>query len=600
MSQINTASPPPQPWHIYLSRHVERTVVVLLESSWLIVALTILAFWIDGRYIYTNRVRFVLEGWELALVLAKSFFRDLMGSVALIGGVSLLPRRVLSCVRWGVFVLFSLLYWYEATILHQSNLLHGYTTLQSAGGTNPQEAIEYLSSIDIRSLYPSVVVYLLILCGVFLCRRIGISLGRVARSGILCIYLCIWLAVGVLCFFQIKHYTRVVSEAQVILTASSPIERLVWNTYGYMREAEAVAHSLEKLSSVEIGSIEIDEANRLLPADANLVVIVGESLGRRYMHCYGYPLDNTPHLDSLIFTGDMVRYTDAVSPACWTIGSLTRTLSLYDNDRVGDWTDYPTLMSVLGQLYPQVEWMSAQESYGSYVQPLILLANTSSRTRYTSAFSNDDSYRRAYYDEELLPLIPSLDELAQGRACHFYHLMGSHQRYDLRCPAEWSKFVADSIPRDDLSLRERGIIAHYMNSVYYNDYVVSEIIRRYAHTSSMVVYFSDHGEVLYDDPSNPTYASHSLTTGTAEIPLLVYVSPELQRKAPKLYERVKASADYPIMMDTFADALLGILGVKSKYTNPSANFWSDDYDPNRVRIVHGTAPGETLVYKPEQ
>lgn len=178
--------------------------------------------------------------------------------------------------------------------------------------------------------------------------------------------------------------------------------------------------------------------------------------------------------------------------------------------------------------------------------------------------------------------------------------MGSHALYESRYPEGWNKFDASDISRGDLGNAERLVIAQYMNSVYYNDYIVSQIIEHYAHTPTMVVYFSDHGEVLYNDPDNPTYASHAFIPTGVEIPFLVYMSPSLQQMAPNLYERIKASVDYPIMMDTFADALLGILGVKSKYTQPSANFWSEDYDLHRERIIHDVTPGRTLLYKPSR
>lgn len=584
---------PPCNWRERLQNLAQRSTRSLSEGLWLIVALTLLSFWVDGNYVLTNG-----KDSFIVLVLLKSLLRDGIGAIALVGLIGLLPGRVSSWARGICLFVASLLYWYEVTLFQQNNILHGYVALLSAGGTNDQEAVEYLSSIDISRLAIPLLVYALALAFSWsICRlqRKYSSLNLLLnypRVGATMLLVSLMAVVGL----QVKHYVRVGLEAQIVQAASTPIDRFLWNTYGYLRDVEEIARRMAKLSSTDVGEIEIKESERLLPREANLVVIVGESLGRYYMHSYGYPLENTPQIDSLVATGDMVRYTDVISPSWGTIASLTRILSLYDNHRSGDWTDYPTLMMMLRKVYDSVEWKSAQESYGTFVQPLVALVNTSTTTEYVVRFSEGDHSKRCY-DEALLSLINDPAQEGNGQ-CHFFHLMGSHTRYDLRYPSEWAKFNKQDIPRDDLGDSEREVIAHYMNSVYYNDHVVSEIIKRYAHTPSLVVYFPDHGEVLYNDPSSPTYAHHSFISESVEIPLFVYVSPELQRIAPGLYDRVKASADYPIMMDTFAESLLGILGVKSKYTQPSANFWSEGYDQTRPRVFHDVTPGVSKLYEP--
>ena len=55
-----------------------------------------------------------------------------------------------------------------------------------------------------------------------------------------------------------------------------------------------------------------------------VVVVLGESMRRNYMHCYGYPLENTPKQDSLVKTGDLVLFSDAISSAAWTTGRSRR------------------------------------------------------------------------------------------------------------------------------------------------------------------------------------------------------------------------------------------------------------------------------------
>ena len=76
------------------------------------------------------------------------------------------------------------------------------------------------------------------------------------------------------------------------------------------------------MKNIDLG--QLTREDRL--GNASIVVIIGETLRRDYMHCYGYPLSNTPHLDSILKTGDMIRYSNVISPAGNTIESLTKVL----------------------------------------------------------------------------------------------------------------------------------------------------------------------------------------------------------------------------------------------------------------------------------
>lgn len=315
-----------------LDYRIQSFAHTLLSNLWLVVGLTLLAFWVDGNYI--------LSRGEISLVflaLVKSFVRDLVGAVVLVGFLGLLPRKVSVWGRWCCFAFASVLYWYECILFKQSNLLHGYVSLQSAGGTNSREAMEYLGSIQWSNLGFPLVVYLIVLVCCFCCNRLIVRclaslrypiksdpsrspFPRLFRQFSYVLGVVFGACLGGVMFLQFKHYSWAREEAQIFIDASSPVERLVWNTYGYLCDASQIALRMDKLSSVDVGGIEIDEAYRLLPSEANLVIVVGESLGRRYMHSYGYPLPNTPRLDSLIANGDMLRYTDVAH----LVGQLVR------------------------------------------------------------------------------------------------------------------------------------------------------------------------------------------------------------------------------------------------------------------------------------
>ncbi len=98
-------------------------------------------------------------------------------------------------------------------------------------------------------------------------------------------------------------------------------------------------------------------------------------------------------------------------------------------------------------------------------------------------------------------------------------------------------------------------------------------------------YFSDHGESLFDAPNQPQFFGHGLSLkSNVEIPFMVYVSPQLRKEHPELYERILRYKDRPIVNDLFTNSLLGLLGITNKYSNPKLEFFSEGYDETRPRF----------------
>lgn len=568
-----------------------------------------LCLWVDIRYVlYHAEVNGMMA--DIVPMLLKSIMRDTIACLLLLCLLSLCGRGrfrttlLVLCLLSG-----TLLYWTEVFLFSQSGMIYGYAAIQSMAGSNAQEASEYFQTVDLGELIPSALLFLLVASiGMAWTKALGLgeSVNTPPQSenkckcffisgGLSLLLLLPWL------WLQVSHYQRVKEERQVYLAASSPLERFVWNTYGYLEEARVLSRQLAQLSSIKLGAVTREPGKALLPREANIVIIIGETLRRDYMHCYGYDLPNTPRLDSLITVGDVIPYIDAISPACWTIGSLTKILTFANNHSEYDWSNYPTLPSAMRELGYRVVWRSNQESHGTLLQPLVALANTSSTVERTGYFSADDSYRSLHYDEDILALaVDSLGAQSAEGNMYIYHLMGSHQKYSQRFPASWAKFGPDDVKRPELDEDERQVVADYINSIYYNDYVVSSLIKTYSNSPSLVLYFSDHGEMLYDNPNNPTYAGHTLLSKCAEVPFLVYMSPQLRTQAPALYSELAAYKDRPIMLDSFSDALFGLMGLSCKYTSAERNFWGPEYDATRPRVLKGANNQETLVYTKTQ
>jgi len=108
----------------------------------------------------------------------------------------------------------------------------------------------------------------------------------------------------------------------------APVERLYQGTMYCIEDARDLATYTAQLKHIDLGKIERREGMD----SVTVVIIIGESMRRDYMHCYGYPLPNTPKQDSLAKTGDLILFSDVVSSASWTVSSVSQSMSLYTRE----------------------------------------------------------------------------------------------------------------------------------------------------------------------------------------------------------------------------------------------------------------------------
>ncbi|MDO4692203.1 MAG: sulfatase-like hydrolase/transferase [Porphyromonadaceae bacterium] len=83
------------------------------------------------------------------------------------------------------------------------------------------------------------------------------------------------------------------------------------------------------------------------------------------MHSYGYPLENTPNLDSLLAVGAAVQFDDVVSAKPNTQASIAAMISIGESRAGGKWYDAPILLPLLRSAGYYTFGLSAQEKLGS-------------------------------------------------------------------------------------------------------------------------------------------------------------------------------------------------------------------------------------------
>lgn len=212
-----------------------------------------------------------------------------------------------------------------------------------------------------------------------------------------------------------------------------------------------------------------------------------------------------------------------------------------------------------------------------------LYANHSTMHKFTRL--RDSLEDSGILDEELFPLLDeALVDASPDRNFYVLHLMGGHGLYYNRYPYAFHKFKAEDI-RLQIGERYREIVAQYDNALYYNDYIVSEIINRFRDKEALVIYVPDHGEAVYDEGGSIAgHLEENPDRHMIEIPVIFWASRKFRDKYPEKWEAIEDAADRPYRTDDMIHTLMELADIKTEEWNPTKSIINDDFDASRPRF----------------
>lgn len=232
-----------------------------------------------------------------------------------------------------------------------------------------------------------------------------------------------------------------------------------------------------------------------------IIIVIGESATKSRMSLYGYQVKTTPFLDSL-----SPKFLNAISPANLTRFSVPMMLTSATADNFSKFFSSRSLVSELKDCGYQTFWISNQGERGANETFISSIAKEADHRYYL----NEKFYEKVKYDGSF---IESLDVVGFSKLklqAVFLHLAGSHFDYRDRFPVETKLVMGDSVENS------------YDNSIFYTDYVLSELFEKINTDNFIFIYVSDHGEVVDDlkhgHGFSPSYKEEY------EIPLVVYAT----------------------------------------------------------------------------
>ncbi|MDE7153682.1 MAG: phosphoethanolamine transferase [Muribaculaceae bacterium] len=317
----------------------------------------------------------------------------------------------------------------------------------------------------------------------------------------------------------------------------------------------------------------------------NIIMIIGESASRGHLSAYGYPLATSPVVDSM--ADSLFIFTDVIGSSTGTSGNMERIMTFkHDDTTFGDGYRYPLVIDFFRKAGYRTYWLSNQERVGEMSNLSGVLNSRADMIKYVGADNSEDALL-ARYDEALLPeLTEALTDTAQYRFICM-HLLGSHVVYSNRYPPHAAVFTADDLlamerNRGKLTRSMAQTVAEYDNSIRYTDYILGSVIRSVAASEqpSIVLYFSDHGENVYDKPDAPRRDAGAVT-----VPFIIYLNEAYRRQNPELSERLGSTVDIPFSTANVVYPLMTLSGSSAPELYDSTYDFMSDGFTRRVRYV---------------
>ena len=389
---------------------------------------------------------------------------------------------------------------------------------------------------------------------------------------------------------QVEHELNKKDKANLYI----PVYRLAFGLY-----ANGLADTQIDQLEVTSDKIQVDSCSYRVP---NIVLVIGESYNKHHSQLYGYDKATTPRQMALEAEGSLVKYTDVVST--WNLTSFVfkHLFSLYAVGDSGEWCDQPLFPEVFRKAGYHVTFVTnqfepkAKDAVYDFSGGFFLNDPELSQRQFDS--HNTKTHR---FDDGVIKEYDALKDSTIKHNLVILHLMGSHVDYRARYPQKTNTvFTPQMYNRPELSDQQKQILAHYDNSLRYNDSIVAVVTQRFIDKDAVVIYVPDHGEEIFDDSPymygrmQSANIDYRLARNEMEIPFWIWGSPQYRENHPYGWLAIQNAKNRPLMIDALPHLLMYLGGISTPLYREELNVISPKYDEKRPRILKGETDYNTL------
>lgn len=413
--------------------------------------------------------------------------------------------------------------------------------------TNISEAIEYISSIPILIVITGIIIILSFLYILYRFNFKNIFSINIPTLGKRKLYFCfLLLPIGIYyTFFSLFPRTAIIKTA------------IDTNSYFNSTQIYKTArHNILQNLHVE-KNISTDKPH-------TIILVIGESANRDYMHAFNSNLDNTtPWLSS--HRNDFLLYSNAYSCAWNTVPALEHALTEANYYNNKPFNQSVSIIDIAKEAGYKTYWYSNQGKIGIYDTPISLVAETADISHWGTTDTPHD-----------LGLLPYLKNINKNENNFIVlHLIGSHIDYNNRYPQEYQKWTGPNV---------KGRVADYKNSLLYTDKVLQSFFE-YAQQNlnlDAFIYCSDHGA----DPTRSRNANENRILAL-RIPMFIYLSDAYKTTNPDITQNLSAHKNEFFSNDLLYNLVCGIFNVQSNHLEENESLTSSNYKFNIKNLKVG-------------
>lgn len=343
---------------------------------------------------------------------------------------------------------------------------------------------------------------------------------------------------------------------------------------GYVNYTNGLNNTLSK--SISNSDIQIQKINS---QPQTHIVIIGESLTRNHMSLYGYPRKTNPKLEAI--KKELLIFNKVISPHTHTMPSLEKILTLASFTTPKP-VNNVSVVQMANAADFKTYWISNQEPLG-LTETIPTIIGNAAQSKY---WMETENFYAKIYDGKLLPQLKKTLNKPDKRKVIFLHLMGVHGTYNKRYPDNYNYFK--DFPPHIISNESRMVkyANYYDNAVRYNDFIINEIISmvKEKNTLSSVVYFSDHGQEVFDSIDYMGHNEYTPTKAMYEIPLLFWFSEKYKDHYRNNISALENKKNRKYILEDFPHTFADVVGIRFNRFEKNRSIINNSF-VERVRLI---------------
>lgn len=284
-----------------------------------------------------------------------------------------------------------------------------------------------------------------------------------------------------------------------------------------------------------------------------VVIVIGEALRADHVSLNGYKRETFPEMRKV----EPVSFKNIYSEWTYTFKSVPHMLTKSDSVNHIPSIEEKSFISIFKACKFKSCWIGNQD--------LSLIALPFAKECDTfvinKPFKSDYSFT-GKYDGDMLPYIRKAFKKAGSRKLIVIQQVGCHWWYPSYYPKCFEKFKPVIQGKSFSYADKQKIINAYDNAASYTDYFLSQVVSIIKNDKSIMIYLSDHGELLGEDNK----WLHGQDTKYEKNPAcILWFSDSYTKKFPEKFEFAKRNKDKRFRSDFLFHTALDAGEIKSPY-----------------------------------